>query len=280
MSIIESALAKKQKGEGKNDESSSTSSSAKDSVEQTQVEQTRTELPRSQSKQTVRQEISAMSQEKVLTPQELNDRGLISAEEIGSKLVNEYRNLRTKLLSMGNKKNFVTMVTSVNDQPNSCMVAANLASTFSIDASKTSLLLNADFSSKSKLDKALEVDAEFGLVDFVLSDDMQVEDVIYETPIPRMRYIPVGSKDRKSGEYFTSNRMQFLIKDIVTRYPERFPIINAPSITTSADARILLDVCDLVILVVPYGECSKDLVKQAAQEIGKEKLAGVILESF
>ena len=74
--------------------------------------------------------------------------------------------------------------------------------------------------------------------------------------------------------------MQSLIHELVNRYPDRFPIINAPSILESAEARILAELCDQVILVVPYGGCSEEQILKASVLIGAEKLSGLVLNNF
>ena len=224
--------------------------------------------------------IATMSQERVFSAKELNDKGLLSSDSSNLNLVNEYRNLRTRLLSRSHANNFVTLVTSVKANQDTSLVAANLAATFALDSGKTSLLLNADSNVNNKLDKIFEVESRIGLVDFIESDDMAVDEIIYETPLPRLRYIPIGNHAAESGEYFTSSRMKSTMDSLLTRYPERYPIINAPSIASSADTRILLDLCDTVILVVPYGECSEEIIKQAALAVGTEKFAGVVLDNF
>ena len=64
---------------------------------------------------------------------------------------------------------------------------------------------------------------------------------------------------------------------IKNRYPDRYIILDGPSLEDSADARILAELCDLATIVVPYGLSTTTEVIDAANAIGKTKLAGVVM---
>lgn len=223
--------------------------------------------------------VANMSQGKLFGLNELIDKHLIYAGMNDTVLLNKYRNLRTKLLARSTKENFITLVTSVVPAGGSSLVAANLAATFAFDESKTTLLVDANVMNPT-LNKLLEVNADKGLIDYLQCEDSEVGDVIYETPIERLRFVPSGVVKENSSEYLSSDRMRSFVQQVVSRYPNRYPIIDSPSITTSADTQILVDNSDQVVLVIPYGMCSEEEIKYAATAIGKDKLAGVILNEF
>ncbi len=230
-------------------------------------------------RESARKNISRMSQAQTFTPQELNKKGIITIGTGESNLVNEYRNLRTKLLAINKSRNFSILVTSVSPNHDISKIAVNIAATFALDSGKTSLLINAN-SHTNEIDDLFEVKSKYGIVDLVDSESVNLDDVILETGIPRLRYISFGSVKESSAEYFSSTTMQESINSILSRYPERYPIISAPSIASSADTRILIGLCDFVVLVIPYGKCSEDNIKQAMLTVGGEKFAGVILDEF
>ncbi len=276
MSIIESAFLK-------NEKNSSQDSDKKDGSELIEKANRRASS-RAQSVaggmgSTVRQNIARMKQSKLYSKEELAELGLISRDSIDTNLMNQYRNLRTRLLSASDSKNFVTLITSVSPIFDTSLVSANVAATFALDEGKTSLVINADVSS-ANANTLFDVEPHHGLVDFIESDDMPIDQIIYETPINRLRYIPIGLHLESSAELFSGVRMKKTMASIVTRYPERYIFINAPSIASSADTRILLDICHKVILVVPYGIATEEDIRQAVLSIGAEKLAGIVLEEF
>ncbi len=223
--------------------------------------------------------ISKMSQAEKYTDKILQSKGLIHANMFDRKLLDVYRTLRTKLLSLSNKKNFVTLVTAVVPDYNSSLIAANIAVSFALDASKTSTIVEADIR-HPRLNEVFDQENEKGLIDFLESEDWESNEVLHKTGIPRVRFVPSGLVSENSAEYYTSDKMEHFITELVSRYPDRYPVINASSIMDSADTRILFELCDKVVLVVPYGKCSQEEIMQASLAIGEEKLAGVILEQF
>ncbi len=226
-----------------------------------------------------RSEISKMQQSELYSAKELEERKLIFANMKDSLLLDQYRNLRTKLLAVSEKSNFITLVTSVVPDDKSAMVAANLAATFALDGAKTSTLIEANIQSSS-LDNVFGMSDEKGLIDYLEAEDSDCDSILHKSKVKRLRFVPSGLVRENSAEYFTSNKMKDFIDELVSRYPDRFPVINAPSIINSADARILVELCDLVILVVPYGKCTEEEITHASLVIGEKKLSGIVLNQF
>jgi Mrp family chromosome partitioning ATPase len=274
MSIIESAFLKNQKEK------------AKDGSEETERSET-VSRPKNEPVaavshsrgSSVKKSIAQMKQSKLYTKEELTELGLISKDVADRKLMNEYRNLRTNLLASSQAKNFVTLITSIDPSYDTSLMTANLAATFALDEGKTSVVINTDVNS-DKSNELFNVEPSFGLVDFIESDEMPIDQVIYETPINRLRYIPIGLNPESSAEHFSGQLMKKTMGSIVARYPERYIFVNAPSIASSADTRILLDISHKVILAVPYGQSTEEDIRQAVLSIGPEKLSGIVLDGF
>lgn len=223
--------------------------------------------------------ISKMLQMESYSTEILKSKQLIYTGMEKSSTLERYRTLRTQLLSRSNKTNFITLVTSVEEKSNAQLIAANLATAFALDEAKTSMLIEADIR-KASLNQLFELDDSKGVIDYLESEDMNCESVLYKTGIPRMRFVPSGLKRENSAEYFTTDKMQIFLSELLTRYPDRYPVINAPSLLESADTRILIELCDIVVLVVPYGKCTEEEIMQASLAIGEDKLAGVVLDGF
>ena len=227
-----------------------------------------------------RSQISNMVHRELLTDEQLAAKRLVYPKMKDKKLLTLYRNLRIKLLAISGSKNFTTMVTSVVPGGGSSLIAANIAATFAFDEGKTSLLIEGNVHSPSLAKLFGLPDESKGLMECIESDRLAVNDILYETGIPRLRFIPGGKARENSAEYFASGKMSQTFKEIAEKYPERYPIIDAPSVNDSADARILVDLSDFVVLVIPYGLCTEEEVKNAAKAIGKNKLVGVVLNQF
>jgi Mrp family chromosome partitioning ATPase len=61
------------------------------------------------------------------------------------------------------------------------------------------------------------------------------------------------------------------------RYRDRYIVLDAPPIGESADASILAEFCDRVVIVVPYGRVTEGQVSAAVDSVDKSKLFGLVM---
>ena len=224
-------------------------------------------------------EIALMNEGEVLENQQLSELKIIYSDMPEHKYANVYRGLRTELLQNKPDGNFIVMVTSCVHGEDSGSVALNLSTAFTFDKSKTSLLIDCDINNP-KIDSALNLQSEYGLTDYLESDDVCIESIIHKTGIKRLRMIPAGSSRETPTEYFTSMRMRELLGELYQRYTDRYVFIHSAPVLESADTKILVDLCDYVVLVVPYGQATRSRVKAAVDAIGEKKLLGVVFNGI
>ncbi|WP_228151091.1 P-loop NTPase family protein [Tamilnaduibacter salinus] len=224
----------------------------------------------------VSKQIRQMQEPRYLTPDDLAERRIIYPDSPDRKLVNRFRNLRTKLLEMSGHRNFALVVTGATEGAGASYIAMNLAAAFAFDESKTALLIDCNLREPS-LHTALDMAPEAGLTDFLEEPEYDIARIIYPTGIPRLRLIPAGSRRESPGEFFTSFRMRQFMQAVRRRYPDRFIILDTASVGESPDARILAELCDYSLLVVPHGRVTPSVVEQAAGAFQREKFAGAII---
>ena len=224
-------------------------------------------------------EIALMEEGELFDSNKLSQLKIISSNMSESRAANTYRELRTKLLHKSEGKNFIVMITSCVDDDSSASVTVNMASAFTFEETKTSLIIDCNLS-KPRLHQDLQMEVGPGLIDYLEDESIDAESILYKTGIKRLRMIPAGRASESASEYFTSQRMHSLISDLLIRYSDRFIFINTPPITESADSKILVELCDFTILVVPYATTSKAKVEEAADKLGKDKLLGVIFNDI
>jgi len=220
--------------------------------------------------------IRLMQEPRLFSEAELDERKIIYPEMSDRRIVNVFRDIRTKLLQVSRGQNFVGLVVPSCSRAGGTLFSLNLAASIAFDDSKTALVIDCNLRNPS-LHKILDIEPEFDLVDFLENEDLDIDKVIYSSGIPRLRVIPVGSRKESGGEAFTSLRMQAFLDVLKSRYPDRYIILDGPSLDDSADARILAELCDLATIVVPYGLSTTSEVIDAANAIGKSKLAGVVM---
>lgn len=195
-------------------------------------------------------------------------------------VVQSFRSLRTLLLQQAGSRNFSTLVTSVRPGDGASFVARNLATALAFDQTRTALLLDCNRSDPTLNGLLVEDDSQ-GLTDLLDNpSDVSIGDIIYSTGIPRLRVIPVGNQRRSPVEYFTTQRMRAFLNVLSRRYSDRYIVVDSPAIQSNADARILADWCDYIVVVARYGETTKQDLMEAIATLPREKFAGVVFNDF
>ncbi len=222
-------------------------------------------------------QIAMMEEENPLPGSELERLKIIYPEMPDKKMANVFREIRTKLIQKSNHENFVVMVSPIVGFKDDDMITVNLAASFSLDTTKTAMLVDCHLHTP-RLDKLFNLSNATGLTDFLENEDIPLEDVISPTGVERLRLIPAGERRESTSEYFTSVKMQILIDAVKRRYPDRYIFLDAPAIGESADARIIYELCDYIILVIPYGKVTESKLTKILDSLNRNKIIGVIFQ--
>lgn len=234
--------------------------------------------PGSLDKYVISKQIVRMKEPRVLSPEDLDQRRIIYPEAADRVAVNRFRELRTRLLEFSAGNNFSLVVSSAVECGGASFVALNLAAAFAFDNSKTALVIDCNLREPA-LHSMLDLTPDMGLTDFLEDVDMDIATIIYPTGVKRLRLIPAGSRRESAAEFFTSFRMKQFLHAIRRRYPDRFIIIDAPAINDSPDARILSELCDYTLLVLPHARVTDAQALKAASAVQPGKLAGVVINN-
>jgi len=224
----------------------------------------------------ISKQISRMDEPRKLTNDDFSEKRIIYPEAHNRYVLNRFRELRTRLLEISKGNNFTLVVTSPADGSGTSFVALNLATAFALDSSKTALIIDCNLRDPS-LHEALDLIPETGLTDFLENQDLDIGSVIYPSGIQRLRIVPAGSRRESPSEFFTSFRMKQFLHTLRRRYPDRFIFIDAPSIQDSPDARILVELCDYALLVIPHSRLTESQIISAVKLFDKDKFAGVVI---
>lgn len=215
-----------------------------------------------------------------LSTRALEERKLIHRNDSVRVQADAFRELRTKLLGMGQERNFVTLVAPVQRGCGGSFVARNLAAAFAFDETKTALLVDCDALHPAQ-ESALGINAAgSGMMDYLEGGVADLADIQYETGLPRLRLIPSGRSRETTGEYFSSTRMRMMIDSLRGTHPNRYLILDSPPVLNSPDARILSDLADLIVVVAGYGQVTGEAIEKAAAGFDPDKVAGVVFNTL
>lgn len=225
-----------------------------------------------------REKIKNMELPCLWSQDELYEKKIIFTGMRQRELLNAFREVRIRLLERSKTDNMVVLVSSVSTRGGSSFVGFNLAATFALDQHKTALYVDCNpYSSTAEKYTTQEVDE--GLTQYLTDYTVPLKNIIYPSGIERLRVIPSGGSSESAAEFFNSKRMEVFVAEIKSRYPDRFIVLDAPSVQQSTEARILAKYCDHALLVVPYGSAVTDEVLAAVDAVGKERFAGLVFNN-
>ena len=152
----------------------------------------------------------------------------------------------------------------------------NLAYTFA-KGGYTTLLVDADLRRPSQ-HRIFGVENTIGLSDY-LTKDIQLEDVVQETKLSNLYFMPSGLLPSDAVGILNSQRMLDMIQDAKNRFDVVF--FDSPPILGVSDASVLSSEVDLTIMVVQHRRFPKSMiqrVKMAIDNVGGKTL-GVVLNN-
>lgn len=223
------------------------------------------------------EEISKMQETDYLSEEDLSNKKIVFQGSDQDKLVNQLRDIRTAL----NKKKSqnIIMVVSVSEDSGTSFFAKNLAAVTAFDSSRSSLLIDCNIE-RPNIAESFDLKDKKGLLDYIYDRNLCETDIIQSIGISRYRCITTGLIESDNEEFFTHPRFKSLLKTLKERYQDRSIFLDSPALLTSANARILLELCDQVILVAPVGKVSVRKLEAASRMIPKEKLSGLVINDY
>lgn len=141
------------------------------------------------------------------------------------------------------------------------------------------LLVDCDVRKVSKYKKLNDTVGK-GLADYLLQNDGKEQDpndIVYETNVEGLFYIPCGSYSKSSTRVMCSTKMQPLME--MFRNSFDFVLYDLPSIAVVPDAQVLFGAVDGIVLLVALGETRKKQIRDAKRKITafSDKYYGMII---
>jgi len=141
----------------------------------------------------------------------------------------------------------------------------------------TTLMIDADLR-RPRLHTFFDINNSVGLTNY-LTTDLLLEDVILQTPVDNLYFMPSGILPADAAGILNSRRMSELIKDVKQRFD--LVLVDSPPILGVSDASVLASEVDLTMIVVQHRKLPRNMlmrVKQAVETVGGHVI-GVVLNN-
>jgi capsular exopolysaccharide synthesis family protein len=141
----------------------------------------------------------------------------------------------------------------------------------------TTLMIDADLR-RPRLHTFFDINNAVGLTNF-LTTELMLEDVILQTPVDNLYFMPSGILPADAAGILNSRRMSELIQDVKQRFD--LVLVDSPPILGVSDASVLASEVDLTMIVVQHRKLPRNMlmrVKQAVENVGGHVI-GVVLNN-
>ena len=191
-----------------------------------------------------------------------------------------FRTLRTNIKFSSLDKQLKTLlITGPIPEAGKSSVCINLALTLAEDKNKV-ILIDADLR-KPVIHKIFNQDNKIGLTN-ILVENKKIKEVMLKMKDinPDLFFIPSGPIPPNPSELLGSNKMRELLQEL--QKETDFIIFDSPPVIAVTDALVLATQVDGVVLVLGFGEVTRDAAKQAKQLLEKVKanILGVVLNKI
>lgn len=219
--------------------------------------------------------VNTLRQSKIL---DKRPRSLVAYYKEKSSFAEQYRKIRTNIeFSKAGGGLKAIMVTSSGSNEGKSTTAANLAVVMAQQGRKV-LLIDADMRTPS-MHYTFHLPNRDGLTT-LLTKNSRFEDIAQQSGIGNLSILTSGPVPPNPADLLSSSEMA----GFVNRFRNLFDviIIDSPPILDVADAQVLANLCDGILLVVRSGSTEVDDARKAAECLSeaKARILGVVLNDL
>lgn len=188
----------------------------------------------------------------------------------------EYRKLRAQVVQLTRGLPFrnTLLVTSAGSGEGKTVTALNLALALAQEFDYTVLLVDTDLR-KPSVHEYLGLKPEVGLIQ-CLNGEATLDQALVKTGLGKLVVLPAGGTVSNPVEVLSSNRMKEIVRELKTRYPERYVVFDSPPALPFADARVLGSAVDGVLFVIREGWSRLAEVRESLTGLADAELLGVV----
>jgi protein-tyrosine kinase len=188
----------------------------------------------------------------------------------------QFRTLRSRLYQVRSTQTLRTLlVTSSVPAEGKTFVTTNLGQAIVRQPDRRVLMIDADLRC-ARLHVPLGAPSSPGLADYLVGDVDEMQ-VIQSGQEANLCLIPGGKQVNNPSELLSNGRFKRLLERVTPVFD--WVIIDSPPCLPIADASILAEVCDGILLVVRAASTPSEVAQRACQELQGRNIVGVVLNA-
>lgn len=189
----------------------------------------------------------------------------------------QFRTLRSRLYQMRSSQPLRSLlVTSSIPTEGKTFVTNNLAQAIVRQPDRRALIIDVDLR-RSRLHVPLGAPSGPGLTDY-LRGEADVMSIVQQGQEGNLCFIPGGNEVSNPSELLSNGRLKTLLNRVTPIFD--WVILDSPPCLLVADASVLADMCDGVLLVVRAGVTPAGTAQRATQELRGRNVVGVVLNAM
>ena len=186
----------------------------------------------------------------------------------------EFRSLRSKLYQSRDAGPLrKVLVTSALPQEGKTYIAANLVHAIVRQRERRALLIDADLR-WSRLHTLLGTHSSPGLTEYLRGEADELA-IIQRGALENLYFIPGGKSASNASELISNGRFKVLMDHLAPLFD--WIILDSPPVIAMADASLLAEFCDGILMVVAAGKTPFDMAQKTREHLRKSRLLGVVL---
>ncbi len=187
-----------------------------------------------------------------------------------------YRTLRTNIQFMTlDSLTKSLLIVGAHPYSGKTTTACNLAMAMAQSGSSV-LLVDTDLR-RPRMHRIFRCKNFFGLTSMLIESNLNLAAARHRTEIPNLDLIPSGPVPPNPAELLASRKMLNTLKEFQHRYD--YVILDSPPMLSITDASILAQLADATIMVIAYGETTREEAQKIQQQLqlAKANLVGAVI---
>jgi exopolysaccharide/PEP-CTERM locus tyrosine autokinase len=228
--------------------------------------------------QTAKDEQEIALAKEVCTLYECNPK-LVVLSEPDSADAEDFKLLRAQILFARDRQRPRTiMVTSTFPGEGKTFVAANLAAGLALSIDESVLLIDCDLR-RPRVHDMFGCPNTSGLHEYLM-EGKQLGELLIKSHIEKLSLLTAGKAPRNPTEILSSMAMRTFLHDMKQRYVDHFIVIDSAPSHVTAEAKVLAEYVDGIVLVVMAQKSPRKEIQKAIQTLGKEKILGIVFNGY